>query len=62
MSKTKIKSKTITISIELEKDILLSLALYAHDKNITLNDAINEILKRQLEYYTNNLQGEEHEN
>jgi len=47
------ESNLVTISIDLEEDILLALALYAHELDITLNQAVNKILKEQLELYHN---------
>ena len=45
------KPKTITVEIELDDETLINLTLYAHKRNITLNDAVNEILKRQLKLF-----------
>ena len=43
------KSKNlVTIELELEIELLVELTLYAHTRNITLNTAINDILKYQL--------------
>jgi len=41
----------VTITLNLEDDILIALTLYAHEKNITLNQAINDILKEQINIY-----------
>jgi len=40
--------KMVTVELELEIELLVELTLYAHKRNITLNDAINNILKYQL--------------
>ena len=37
-----------TIEIELDEKILLALALMAHEKNITLNELVNNIIREQL--------------
>jgi len=42
-----------TIEIELDTDILLRLALLAHEQDITLNQLIINILKKAVDYYEN---------
>ena len=39
------------VYIDLDNEILLSLALQAHELDITLNDYINQILKKYIEEY-----------
>lgn len=40
--------KKVTIDIELEDDLLIQLSLLAHERNITLNQLIQDILKEYL--------------
>ena len=44
----KMKNK-VDVEIELPEKDILKLALLAHEKNITLNDIINDVLKQGIE-------------
>jgi hypothetical protein len=43
----------VEVQIELSNELLIELTLYAHKQNMTLNDAIIDILKTQIERYKN---------
>ena len=45
------EEKTASIEIELEDAQLLKLALDAHDKDITLNQHMNEVLQQYIDEY-----------
>jgi len=45
---TKRRAKFVTVRLSLENDVILALALMAHEKDITLNELVNEILERQI--------------
>lgn len=41
----------VDIDIEIEEDILLDLCLMAHDRDITLNQLIGEIIQKRLDRF-----------
>lgn len=43
------KEDYVSVEIELDNDLLLQLALMAHRKDITLNQLIIDILKKEVE-------------
>ena len=45
------EEKTVSIEIELEDAQLLKLALDAHEKDITLNQHMNEVLQQYIDEY-----------
>ena len=45
------EEKTASIEIELEDAQLLKLALDAHEKDITLNQHMNEVLQQYIDEY-----------
>ena len=45
------EEKTASIDIELEDAQLLKLALDAHEKDITLNQHMNEVLQQYIDEY-----------
>jgi hypothetical protein len=46
----------VEVEVELAPELLLALALEAHDKNITLNELCNKILKKEIEKEENKCQ------
>lgn len=38
-----------SITVDLDKDVLYELMLMAHNRDITLNQLVNELLKKYLE-------------
>ena len=38
-----------TITVDLDKDVLYELMLIAHERDITLNQLVNELLKKYLD-------------
>ena len=38
-----------TVELDIEENILASLALYAHGMNITINDAVVDIMSKHIE-------------
>jgi len=48
-----------TITIELEAEVILSLALLAHEQDITLNQLITNILIEKLKDYENSKSNED---
>ena len=45
------EEKTVSIEIELEDAQLLELTIKAHEKDITLNQHMNEILRLSIDQY-----------
>lgn len=46
------KDDKVPVEIYLEEDVLLSLCMIAHEKDITLNELINNILREYVDKYS----------